>query len=178
MKHREVRSRSRQSTAPRKAVETAALWKLWKNPSKEGRYPLVIFPRVPTALGKLSAKNNCAESFPQFPQLRRLGSFTGRRTVSTAVTRACAVPSTPELGCLDVTWRAVRQESKPRALPRRSLFLTDPFHRTPNFSWVLAVPGASGTVSTVSLFSFPYEQGGHREFERLQRLWASGQGNR
>ncbi len=32
-----------------KAVETAALWKLWKNHSKEGDHPLVIFPPVPTA---------------------------------------------------------------------------------------------------------------------------------
>jgi hypothetical protein len=58
-------------------VETAALWKLWKNHSKEGDHPLVIFPPVSTALGKLSAKNKSAESFPQFPQLRRLGFFLG-----------------------------------------------------------------------------------------------------
>jgi hypothetical protein len=56
-------------------VETAALWKLWKNHPKEEDHLSVIFPPVSTALGKLSAKNKSAESFPQFPQLRRLGVF-------------------------------------------------------------------------------------------------------
>jgi hypothetical protein len=59
-------------------VETAALWKLWKNHPKEVDYPIVIFPPVSTALGKLSAKDKSAESFPQFPQLRRLGIFPGK----------------------------------------------------------------------------------------------------
>ena len=63
-------------------METAALWKLWKNHSKEGDHPLVISPPVSTALGKLSAKKQNAESFPQFPQLRRLGFFPGKKPVS------------------------------------------------------------------------------------------------
>src|SRR2546427_13243643 len=42
----------------------------------------VIFPPVSTALGKLSAKNKSAESFPQFPQLRRLGVFSQEEPVS------------------------------------------------------------------------------------------------
>jgi hypothetical protein len=40
------------------------------------------FSTAPTSLGKLSAKNNSAESFPQFPQLRRLGLISEEKPVS------------------------------------------------------------------------------------------------
>jgi hypothetical protein len=53
---------------------------------KNGHWSKVFFARgklwkLPR-YGKLSAKNKSAESFPQFPQLRRLGFFPGKEPVS------------------------------------------------------------------------------------------------
>ena len=127
----DLRRRSRQSTARREAVETAALWKLWKNPSKEASDLFVIFPPVPTALGKLSAKNNSAESFPQFPQLRRLGSYRERRTSEQRRYPGLCCAESSRSGCLDVYPEAGCQKSPMRSLLRSGLLLTAPFIEQP-----------------------------------------------
>jgi hypothetical protein len=57
--------------------------KLWKLPlcGSNGKIKLQRhFPTAPTSLGKLSPRYKSAESFPQFPQLRRLGFVLGRET--------------------------------------------------------------------------------------------------
>src|SRR5262249_1975973 len=43
-----------------RAVETAAAWNRWKNPSKEAEFLFIIFPLVPTPLGKLGPMDQSA----------------------------------------------------------------------------------------------------------------------
>src|SRR5262249_41209390 len=68
-----------------RAVETAAAWNRWKNPSKEAEFLFIIFPLVPTPLGKLGPMDqSAARSTP--------AEFS---TVPTAPTSPTKTPPTP-----------------------------------------------------------------------------------
>src|ERR1700730_1694327 len=71
------------------AVETAALWKLWEKLNYKDNSST-----APTSLGKLSARNKSAESFPQLPQLRRLTLISEEKPVSRAATRCVRLAGT------------------------------------------------------------------------------------
>src|SRR6516164_3715060 len=73
-----------ESARKTRAVETAAVWKRWKTPSKEPEFLFMIFPLVPTPLGKLGAT----------PQSVRRPAPAEFSTVPTAPTTATI--STPD----------------------------------------------------------------------------------
>jgi len=112
------------------AVETAALWKLWKNHSKEADYLFVDFSTSSHSAWKTLRKKQKRGEFSTVPTASAAG-FQFRKPVSSRCSPTCALrrhttrsPRVPGTG-------AGCKGYKPAARLMEYFVLDSPFHRTP-----------------------------------------------